>query len=73
VCSGDKSDNIPSIYPKCGFVTACKIYDDRELLAKKTADAAVLAQMTKNNTIINFDCIPENLQRGFLKMYESKL
>jgi hypothetical protein len=29
--------------------------------------------MTKNNTIINFDCIPENLQRGFLKMYESKL
>ena len=73
VCSGDKSDNIPSIYPKCGFVTACKMYDDPELLAKKTTDPVVLAKMAKNNTIINFDCIPRDLQRSFLAMYDSKL
>ena len=73
VCSGDKSDNIPSIFPKCGFVTACKMYEDPELLAKKTTDPAILARMTKNNTIINFDCIPQELQRGFLNMYSSNL
>ena len=69
VCSGDKSDNIPSIFPKCGFVTACKMYEDAELLMKKTADPTSKIQMAKNNLIINFDCIPQDLQRGFYEMY----
>ena len=69
ICSGDKSDNIPSIFPKCGFATACKLYDDPELLQKKS-DSTVLSNITKNNLIINFDCIPENLQSGFYETYK---
>jgi len=71
VCSGDKSDNIPAIFPKCGFVTACKMYDDADLLMKKTVDPAVQKQMAKNNNLVNFDCIPADLQKGFYAMYGS--
>jgi hypothetical protein len=29
---GDKSDNIPSVFKKCGIVTASKYYEDRDIV-----------------------------------------
>lgn len=71
ICSGDKSDNIPPIFPKCGFVTACKMYDDSTVMAKKINTETIKENMAANNMIINFDCIPAKLQRSFYETYSS--
>lgn len=66
IVMGDKSDNIPSIFPKCGIKTAIKCYEDREYYTKKkTLRSEEL--FNRNNTIINFECIPEDLVNEFLQ------
>ena len=35
IIMGDTSDNIPSVFPKCGFKTALKCYEDKEYFEKK--------------------------------------
>lgn len=65
---GDNSDNIPAIFPKCGYVTAKKCYDNPEFYKKKvTEDSKKMFE--RNNLIINFDCIPAKLCEEFMKMY----
>jgi 5'-3' exonuclease len=32
---GDKSDNIPGVFSKCGIKTACKYYENPELLKER--------------------------------------
>lgn len=73
ICSGDKSDNIPSVFPKCGFVTAKKMHDNPEFFQEKLAISGVREKIEHNNLIINFDCIPQELQCGFYAKYQSKL
>ena len=70
---GDKSDNIPPAIPKCGVKTAIKYCEDREKLAEKLANRSVLEQFERNNTIINFDKIPTDLQAGFYTKYKNIL
>jgi len=73
ICSGDKSDNIPSVFPKCGFVTAKKMHDNPDFFQEKLAISGVREKIEHNNLIINFDCIPQELQCGFYAKYQSKL
>ena len=64
---GDTSDNIPAIFPKCGYVTAKKCYENPEFYQKKkTEDSEKMFE--RNNQIINFDCIPEKLCEEFKTM-----
>lgn len=57
---GDTSDNIPAIFPKCGYVTAKKCYENEEFFEKKkTGDSNSLFE--RNNRIINFNFIPKHL------------
>ena len=65
VC-GDKSDNISSIFPRCGIKTASRLYDNPEEFEKKlqaTPDAKELFE--RNKKIIDFNCIPDDLVEGF--------
>jgi 5'-3' exonuclease len=67
IIMGDTSDNIPSVFPKCGPKTAQKCIEDPEFFKKKMADnAEYYKQYELNKTLVNFDNIPENLVAEFM-------
>lgn len=64
---GDTSDNIPAIFPKCGYITAKKCFNNPDFFQKKkTAESEKIFK--RNNEIINFNCIPEQLEQEFKEM-----
>ena len=68
IVTGDSSDNIPSVFPKCGPKTALKYFENRELFEKKLQESEVFQkQYELNKTIIDFNCIPEVLVNEFLQ------
>lgn len=68
ILMGDISDNIPSIFPKCGPKTAMKYYHDRQLLVDKINHSPQYArQLELNRTLIDFHYIPSELVHDFLK------
>jgi 5'-3' exonuclease len=67
IITGDPSDNIPSVFPKCGPKTALKYYNNRELLEQKLKESETFQkQYELNKTIIDFNCIPEELVNEFM-------
>ena len=70
---GDKSDNIPSVFPKCGKKTAynlcCNPVNFEERLMK---DDKYLSQYKFNKKLIDFNEIPKELKMGFLDNYGKK-
>jgi 5'-3' exonuclease len=66
---GDTSDNIPSIFKKCGYITAKKCYENPDFYNKKKNEESETI-FKRNNTIINFDCIPQHLINEFLNTYK---
>lgn len=71
---GDKSDNLPAAFPKCGKKTAEKIADMSEeerhalLEAKKG-----LQQFEHNFRLMNFTMIPRDLKEEFLYQHQDLL
>jgi 5'-3' exonuclease len=66
IIMGDNSDNIPSVFPKCGPKTAQKCIDDPELFKKKIVNnEEVYENYKRNQLIIDFNNIPEELQAEF--------
>lgn len=64
---GDTSDNIPSVFPKCGPKTAQKCIDDPEFFKKKMDDnPEYYKQYELNKTLVGFDYIPEDLVKEFI-------
>jgi len=63
---GDTSDNIPSVFPKCGIKTAIKCVEDPEFFEKKMNDnVAYYEQYLLNDTLVSFDKIPQELVDEF--------
>jgi 5'-3' exonuclease len=74
IVAGDKSDNIPSVFKKCGIKTAQKYFNDRELFLKKlAADKEAQAVYKLNTTLVDFNCIPAELVEGYMQMYLSTI
>lgn len=70
IIMGDKSDNIPSIFPKCGFKTATKYVNDIYAFQKKLDEKKEYKERYMlNKKIIDFNEIPEPLKEGFYKKY----
>jgi 5'-3' exonuclease len=66
IITGDKSDNIPSIFPKCGPKTAQKCIDDSEYFKKKLdEDSLYLKQYELNKKLVDFNNIPQELSNEF--------
>jgi len=64
---GDTSDNIPSVFPKCGIKTALKCVEDEEFFKKKMNDnVAYYEQYLLNDTLISFEKIPQELVVEFI-------
>jgi len=72
VVAGDKSDNIPSVFPRCGIKTASKYYHDRVLFERrlKECEGAIVC-MERNQTIVDFRRIPQELQINFIEQIHS--
>ena len=72
IIMGDTSDNIPSVFPKCGPKTAQKCVDDPEFFKKKMANNPdYYKQYDLNKKIVDFDNIPQELIDEFLQTIES--
>ena len=68
IIMGDTSDNIPSVFPKCGPKTAQKCLDDPEFFKKKMANNLdYYKQYELNKKLVDFDSIPQELVDEFLK------
>jgi 5'-3' exonuclease len=66
IVSGDKSDNIPPIFPRCGPKTAEKYYHDRSAFEKKlNATPGAREAFRRNERIVSFEYIPDHLVEGF--------
>lgn len=71
IIMGDLSDNIPSVFPKCGPKTAQKCLENPDFFKKKMADNTdYYKQYELNKKIVDFDNIPENLVSEFLQTIE---
>ena len=67
ILMGDTSDNIPSVFPKCGPKTAQKcIEDDDDFKKKMDNNPQYLKQYELNERLVNFDFIPQNLADEFM-------
>lgn len=66
---GDKSDNIPGIFKKCGPKTAINYFNDRNLFLETLKRENAIERFEKNNKIINFNEIPDKLQKEFYEKY----
>lgn len=66
IVAGDKSDNIPAVFNKCGIKTAIKYYHSRDLFDEKLLnDKNAQEKYKRNQTVIDFNCIPTELINGF--------
>ena len=69
IVTGDISDNIPSVFPKCGPKTALKYFENRDLFEKRLQESETFRQQYElNRKIIDFDYIPEELVQEFLNI-----
>jgi 5'-3' exonuclease len=67
ILMGDSSDNIPSVFPKCGPKTAQKCIDDPAFFQKKMAEnPAYQVQYELNEMLVSFNRIPEELVDEFM-------
>ena len=66
IVMGDISDNIPSVFPKCGPKTALKYYEDQTAFQTRLQSSDVFkAQYNTNKTIVDFNEIPVALKTEF--------
>ena len=67
IIMGDISDNIPSVFPKCGPKTAQKCIEDPEFFKKKMADnQEYYKQYELNKKLVDFNNIPQELVNEFM-------
>jgi 5'-3' exonuclease len=67
IIMGDTSDNIPSVFPKCGPKTALKCIENPEFFQQKLNEKPEYkAQYELNKKLVNFDFIPDNLVEEFM-------
>ena len=67
ILTGDPSDNIPSVFPRCGPKTAMKYYQNQELFKQKLQESTTYQTAYElNSKIIDFNNIPEELAQEFL-------
>ena len=67
IVTGDPSDNITSVFPKCGPKTALKYFNDEQLFqAKLQSSPDFQKKYELNSTLIDFNNIPEDLVNEFM-------
>ena len=67
ILTGDKTDNIPQVFKKCGIKTAIKCWDDKDFFEEKMKDPLTKNNYERNRELIDFEKIPIKLQKEFYK------
>jgi 5'-3' exonuclease len=68
---GDPSDNIASVFPKCGPKTALKYYENKELFQSKLNSSEEFKKKYElNSTLVDFNNIPQELIDEFMNKQE---
>ena len=68
ILTGDPSDNISSVFPRCGPKTAMKYYQNQDLFKQKLQESTTYQTAYElNSKIIDFNNIPEELAQEFLQ------
>lgn len=62
ILMGDKSDNIPSVFARCGIKLALKCYNDPEYFNIKLKKEKAENNYKRNNKLIDFNEIPQQYQ-----------
>lgn len=74
IVMGDKSDNIPPIFKRCGLKTVEKYFQDKDLFSKKLdEDPQYRKNLLLNTRLVSFACIPICLKNDFYTKYFKKL
>jgi len=68
---GDKSDNIPAVFKRCGKKTALQLWNDKKSLQKRFLKEDCMKIYKRNKKIIDFNEIPLELKEEFLQTHES--
>ena len=67
IVTGDPSDNITSVFPKCGPKTALKYFANRELFEEKLKSSPDFQKKYElNSTLVDFNNIPLKLVTEFM-------
>ena len=69
---GDKSDNIPRVFNKCGKKTALKLWNDKNSLREKLEKENAMERFNKNKKLIDFKEIPSEYISEFINETNSK-
>jgi len=70
IVMGDPSDNIASVFPKCGPKTALKYYENKELFQTKLNSSEEFKKKYElNSTLVDFNNIPQELIVEFTEAF----
>jgi hypothetical protein len=70
---GDTSDNIPSIFKKCGPKTTLKCYQNPHYFQEKLKNENAYDKFQKNKIMVDFECIPAVYTEELLTCYNAVL
>jgi 5'-3' exonuclease len=74
ILQGDKSDNIPSVFNKCGPKTAGKLVRDTTLLKEKlNGDQCAMRQFKLNTKLMDFNHIPKDKKEAIISYVNSTI
>ena len=69
IVTGDKSDNIPGVFKKCGIKTVEKLFSDPDMFVKRLNQENANETYKRNKLLIDFNSIPleysNELKRSF--------
>jgi 5'-3' exonuclease len=66
---GDKSDNIPKVFNKCGKKTVEKYWNDANLITTQfNKEEGSFDRFINNKKLIDFNMIPINLKQEYLEL-----
>jgi 5'-3' exonuclease len=70
IMCGDKADNIPKCFKRCGVKTANKFYDNPALLQRQfEKEPGSKEQYELNTKLIDFNCIPQQFYDKIISHY----
>jgi 5'-3' exonuclease len=71
IITGDKADDIPQVFPRCGEKTARKLIENPELLKEKFLEIPGSKEQFKlNKKLIDFEYIPKEIQDDIINQWQ---
>lgn len=73
IVMGDVSDNIPSVFKKCGIKTSAKYFEDQPAFYERLTRDNAMEQWKLNQLLVDFQFIPTNIRKEFIDQYHIQI